>query len=351
MLQAQTAAALTLDKEVVKAGSSFVVTLTLDKAPSYDGNVDVVFSEASYGLRFDGTVAIHAGQARATITVPVATDISGGVYTVPYVLFSAGQQHTIKVPHIEITVIPSPETVTPAAAALALSPTQEQFLNTRVKDLQSLLDELSATLAKNGSDEVAVRARAASLLETARKQLLKTAEDYKGIAGTELSHNPVFFDDFDRQYRAAIIDLNALGISAAPPKSFGVQSRFTLTAYQAGTRHDNKSLVGSLAADLSVALSVVKNNVAAYSKIADSGSDRFKMTIRTIPSGATISYRRIGFDYADLSKQTDLVDEEFDFALWTFRIHKGNCEVFRNPNPYLESNLDFSVNLTCDLKR
>ena len=348
---AQSAASLSLDTEVVKAGTSFTMTVTFDRAPSYDGNLVFVFSQNGTPLTIGGSAPASAGKLTTRAVVSVGADVAGGVYTLSYVNFNAGQVHPLQVKPVQITVTPS-DVVTPTSTVVALTPSQEQFLNTRAKKLESILDELSSDLERNGNDELNVRLQAAALLKEAQKQLAESGKGYKMVAGHNLRENPIFFDDFDRHYSAAILDLTSGHISRSSTLDTHLmpQPKYHSVAFQSHSKQGSKSLTGSLASVLDVSVSLVKDNVAAYQKIVQTGSDRFKMTIRSTPPGATISYKRVGFDYSDLSKTTDLIDEEFDFALWTFRIQKGTCAVYRHPNPYLESNLDFEIPLNCGRK-
>jgi hypothetical protein len=76
----QTTASVNLDTETVNAGSEFKVSVTVDTAPSYAGNLDVYFNAPNNVAQVGNGIQLIAGQKTATITIVVPIDAIGGTY-------------------------------------------------------------------------------------------------------------------------------------------------------------------------------------------------------------------------------------------------------------------------------
>jgi hypothetical protein len=63
------------------------------------------------------------------------------------------------------------------------------------------------------------------------------------------------------------------------------------------------------------------DHVAAFLRIAESGSTNFYLSLKSTPPGTAVSYMRIGEAYQDYSSPTDVDQANFPHALWTFVPH------------------------------
>jgi hypothetical protein len=80
-------------------------------------------------------------------------------------------------------------------------------------------------------------------------------------------------------------------------------------------------LGGSLGPLVSKVAELMGDHVAAFLRIAESGSTNFYLSLKSTPPGAAVSYMRIGEAYQDYSSPTDVDQANFPYALWTFVSH------------------------------
>ena len=157
---------------------------------------------------------------------------------------------------------------------------------------------------------------------------------------------PIFFEDFDRQFQAFIIE------ARAPTDAGDEVSRLSAAHFERIQFSNNETVTvrptplgGSLGPYLSTLVELLTNLRDAYRMIADTGSDTFSISMKSTPQGATISYKRVGEEYQEYSSTTDVGQATFPYALWTFRFTIGHCEIVKHPNPYIEKSPNLNVQM------
>ena len=111
------------------------------------------------------------------------------------------------------------------------------------------------------------------------------------------------------------------------------------------------NLGSSLGPFVSKLAKLMGDHVAAFLLIGQSGAATFTISLRSTPSGASISYKRIGEDYQDYSKTTDIDQATFPYALWTFRFTLGKCVVVKAPDPYIEKSPNLNASMLNCIKK
>ncbi len=95
-------------------------------------------------------------------------------------------------------------------------------------------------------------------------------------------------------------------------------------------------------------LNLLNENIRAYLIVGETGLDTFSIRLASIPSGATVSYMRIGEGYIPLGRTTDIASAIFPFALWTFKFEKAGCDPIAQPiDPYVDAKPEISLELVC----
>jgi hypothetical protein len=186
-------------------------------------------------------------------------------------------------------------------------------------------------------------------LEFAQKELDRTHVQYSALIGKTLDPNPIFFQDFARRYEAALIELRAADLKASNSAS---QPHILEVQFLKRENQDDPRLNfhGSYPLEAERVVDMIEENIAAYKLVETTGSDSFTIHLGSIPSGASISYARIGEPFKDYSSQTDVV-ATFPLARWIFVFTKAGCKtVTRSPDPFIERNPDLTVELSCARK-
>ena len=348
-LPGQSKVSIKLKEAVIHAGDQLVVTVEFDTPPSYAGRLNLIFTnpESSVVLLATSLVTAHQPSANAATDVPI--DTVGGRWTLSNATYGISGSRYLQVPSTSFDVVPQAELVSPSAIAVALVPSQKQFLATEESKLNHILSDLLTELGQNASDTMPVRSLVATTLQTADKQLLGAQSNYTALAGNNLTKNAIFFEDLHRQYGAAVIELRAPASASTPPLVVPTPVSF---AQQDTARIRNKEDVsvyaGSYPLRIAAALQVIARNLGAYKRILETGSDSFTFSLHSTPTGATIAYRRTGEDFRDYSAQTNVDARELPLALWTFRVSKQHCRPeLRYPDPYLELSPSLEVHLAC----
>jgi len=227
----------------------------------------------------------------------------------------------------------------------SISLDQKQILQNGAAKVDLILDQLAARVDERAAETRALRDYLATVATTARGALEQTRTQYRASLPVG-KDEPIFFEDFDRQFRVFIIEANAPTTASDDRVNHGSVGLLNVQLSNSESITVRPSpLDGSVGPFVSTLVTLLTNLRDAYHKIADTGSDTFTMSLKSSPPGAAISYRRVGEKYQDYSKPTDVEQATFPYAMWTFRFVLGKCEVVKYPNPYIETSPNLSVEM------
>ena len=351
----------TLDRDTVTAGQEFHLKVRFSQAPSYQAQLRTWFNYRPTNgipappfpiqIQCNGTSQSNDVEADMNCLVPLDED--SGVFASQNSTLEVGpppggsryRYIPFQVPSIQVTSIPD-KNVYPTSGTAAIRLDQKQILQNGAAKIDLFLDQLATKVDQHAAETRAFKMYLASVANDARDSLQDTRTQYR--AGLQSGkEEPIFFEDFDRQLRVFVIEASAPntssndGIGSGGALFLPVQLSSSETITVRPGPFD-----GSIGPYLSTLVALLTNIRDAYRKVADTGSDSFTISLRSSPSGAAISYRRIGEQYQDYSRSTDVDQATFPYAMWTFRFKLGKCEVVRFPNPYIET----SPNLTVDMQ-
>jgi hypothetical protein len=355
----------TLDRDRITAGKTFHLTVRLSEPPNYSSHVQQVFTYKSVNgipspqqpviISCDGETKPASRDVELQCSVP--TDADGGIYEAQR-LFGlwpppgASRQREFKIQVPDIEVVPVPDTnVYPTTAVATISLDQKQILHNGAEKIGFILDQLNTKVDERSAETRVFRTYLSGVAGTARAELQKIRTQYEG-ALDKGKPEPIFFEDFDRQFQAFIIEANA------PPIGSNVFDQPQSAHLERVQLSDGQSVIvrptpfdGALGPYLTMLVNLLVNLRDGLRMIADAGSDTFTISLKSTPPGAAISYRRVGEKYQDYSSATDVEQASFPYAMWTFRFTIGHCEVVRFPNPYIEKSPNLNVSMLNCSKR
>ncbi len=356
-LLAQNVAKLTLSKGVVEAGDSVVIGLSVEPAPSYSGVIRIGFNppNGSTNPPITSGVQIRQGEREVSLTLVVPADTLSGIYQLSYVQFGLSRTTDLTFAPTSLQVLAGKNLVGPKEAKVSLNLTQKQYLQTQSDELQHLREKVVARLSRDATRTPSTDSFLIQAIEEADRLLLQAKVGYVSLFSGSQNRIPPFFEDFDRNYRALIIDLRAES-QRQSKRMLSDNGKLVLSALSAHTilytqGSNQSSLSGSLPPNASTTIDWLTRNIRAYLKVAEDGSDEFSISFSSTPSGASISYMRTGEPYKDMADRTDINDLKFPLAMWTFKFSKPGCEPgFVRPDPYMEDAKSYEVRLGCRTK-
>ena len=354
----------TLEHDKITAGQRFKLRVQLDTTPSYKTFVQEVFTYKSVAgvpltrpplsVVCNGTTTGLSSAVELECVVP--SDADGGVYEPQNLRIGpppgGAREQNAKIVVPEFEVVPIQDTnIYPKNAVATISLSQRQTLQSGAGKIDRLLDRLNTRVAHDSAESSDLKTFLSETAQTAQRELRKSLGDYLQ-ASQPGSPAPIFFEDFDRQYTAFLIEVRTPQTSRWRRDSLG-QAHLELA--QLSTNQtvtvrppELSSSLGPLVSKLAL---LMGNHLAAFLSIAESGSTTFTISLKSSPPGASVSYKRIGENYQDYSKPTDVNEATFPYALWSFRFTLGHCEIVKNPNPYIEKSPNLNPSMkNCELR-
>lgn len=330
----------------VKAGQSITVHVELDSAPNIPrGYVNVgvqgVEPDNQNGAAGE-SVAASPDKKSYDVEIRIPEDAPGGTWRVIRVTVSSYDGFYSKTypvdPHLTFQVIQTSKFSLPTEARVTINPSQEALLRQAAINVQAKFEALKASLAvlstaRRGEVEVilAQNVRAADEDLTATEQrffdLLTEPKD-KDAAN-------VFFSDLHLNYELAS---NVLKASMSTP---GV----VLASFQHGVKSKYPVVAQAV-------FTAFQQNELAYNLVADTKSLLFDLDVRTVPTGATVSYGRRGdAQFRDLQDLTNSVIKALPYAIWIVRFEKpGYAAAEREHDPFSFPNHVLTVELSAEKK-
>ena len=349
----------TPDRDSVTAGQAFHLKVRLIEPPSYQASLRAWFDfsptpgtpspKAPLQIQCGGTSQADNSEADLTCSVPIDED-SGTFNVEPQIQLGPPpggarvREIPIQATSIRVTSVPD-NNVYPTSAAAKISLDQKQILQKGAAKFDSLLDQMGTRVDLNAAETHAFKQYLALVTNMAIDSLQQTRAEYVA-ALPEGKEEPIFFEDFDRQLRAFVIEANAPAISSNTGSSNNRPQFLRVQLSNGASVIVRPSpLDGSMGPYLSTLVALLTNIRDAYRKIAETGSDSFTISLQSSPPGATISYRRVGEKYQDYTKPTDVAQANFPYAMWTFQFTLGTCVVVKYPNPYIETSPNLNVDM------
>lgn len=248
----------------------------------------------------------------------------------------------LKVADIEIVSVPDTN-VYPGSGVATISLSQKQILVNAAEKMTFILDQLSTRADLHAAETKDFRRYLVSVANTARDELAKTRAQYRDTLSKGQTE-PIFLEDFDRRLQAFTMATTPTASIRRPDSRSAHLVLAQLSTSESVTVRPSP-VDGSLGPYLSNLVSILTNLRDAYNVMADSRSDTFTISLRSSPSGATISYMRIGEPYQEYTKTTNVDEATFEYSMWTFKFTLGHCIVVKHPNPYIEKSPNLNVDM------
>jgi hypothetical protein len=336
---AQESAALSGD-EIVKAGEDFNFTITLDRAPNFDGGaVEIDFTDPdnrSSGM----AIVVKSGQGAAHGTFHIPASAVGGKWHVKATGFHDGYKVVRFKQAAELTfqVKPTPGLIYPTSAQVTVNPSQQQFLRKQALRLQDQLQTLKAAIVAEHSEGRIQTVLRGGVME-ALKSLDSTETQFRQLeTGNPKSEAAkVFFDDLRVSYQDILSQLNKHQLHSQSSGAIVVVS----VVRPSGANQ---------AADYPIAAKATfrtfEQNELAYNTVADAQSLIFDLGVTSNPSGAVVSYRKRGDPYRQNPDPTNTVISALPYAIWTIQFQKaGYKTIEREHDPFTAPNHVINVEL------
>jgi hypothetical protein len=344
LTQAQEAQVAIVGDGIVRAGENLDLTVTLDKAPNFDGgvvNVAFLLRGGSRNVMLNGQSPTKSGERTYHLTVHTIPTTLGGVYVRLEVQFNDGS-NWVNLPHkddVSFRVIANTGLIYPTSAEVQVNPSQIQFLRIAATGLQNRLQALKASVA--GEEEPLTKAAIGTLrntLEAELEALKETEEKFRTLGNKSQDKSQeeaaqVFFDDLRTGYTETLRDLSIKRRASSVPRIVAASQTRELGG-------------GKYPLTAQVVFRVFELNELAYDLVADSESMVFDLEVNSNPEGAAVSYRRRGDSYKQHQNPTNSIIKSLPLAIWTVRLQKqGYRDQKIDFNPFVERNRTVTVNL------
>jgi hypothetical protein len=327
---------------VVKAGEWLNLTVTLDKAPTFEGRIHV-YAEGPVPEQWvvsDGQVLPKTKTIAIRLQIPPTA--SGGQWRIKAVTFWAGfQWQPLAMKEVTFRVIANEGLVFPGSAAVTVNPSQIQLLRRAALNLQSQIEALKANVSQSssgrGSRTVDFIRRE---IKNAMRSLDSTESSFYQLAGSMPKSDAAqtFFADLRQSYEEALNSLNKN--NAADGFQWLIQPVALGFPGQVSKPRTNYPIL------LQAALRPFEQNELAYTTVADSASLIFDLTVTSTPAVAAIGYRRRGDAYHQNPDPTNTVVKSLPYAIWLVQFQKSGYKTQeREHDPFREPNHVLNVEL------
>lgn len=325
--------------EFVKAGETFTLVITVDRAPNFSGSTlyfivrpkDIETGQG-YGIQLDPNKTEYSQQ----VQIPEAA--IGGTWSVTEFKFGSGMPGSPLTPlpftKYSFQVIPKKGLVYPTSAAVGMRPSQTQLLRTEAIQLQARIQELKGQILEHKSDSKLTKLLRENI-RSAIQALDDTEQQFRSLdsSSKQEGNSHVFFDDLRTSYRAADHLITAEEVKLH-------NSNFLRVAAQQKAESGIYPLVAQ------PVLRAFEQNELAYNTVADAQSLTFDLEVSSYPAGATVSFKRRGDEFKKSPNPTDSTIKALTFAIWIVRFEKeGFLAIDKEHNPFVESNHAITVQL------
>ena len=348
-VSAQTAQ-LTLNEEVVTAGQPVTMDLTLDQPAACITQLYVEFTaQPPVTFTFALYEQVTKGQTVVEIKQPTLLDVPGGQYRTTRAYLAAcpgfGQLKPFRIPERILNLRAFVDTTAyPTVADLTLKPTDHQFFDTKIVELNNLDGQLLTKLNHNAADVPELRSFLIQTVRAADASLTVTERQYRLKIGKSSSDpSPGFFADFHREYEGLLVDLRA----PIPGTKAQASTAPVLLYVQLKKRNpsDQQRGRGTYPPAATAVRKTIADNTAVYKYVSTTGRISFDARFSSVPTGATVKYKKvIEDDYKDYSAPTDVPKVTLELAAWQFLFHMDGCtDRPRRIDPWNDTTPDISV--------
>jgi hypothetical protein len=357
---AQSSATVGGDHAEATAGKPFTLHLTFDTAATCEHHINFPLSNPSAGQILSLQGALAVGQSTADVSEIISKDFSGEfVSNLPYggkpslgpcAGYSVYKQLSIPTVTLNVKAIPDPNSY-PSTAKVELSLTQEQFLDTKIAQLNTLSSQIDTRVDADGRDTRELRNFLATIVDKAEADLTITEQEYQRVMLKPGESLPPFFADFHRKYISLHEELRApipgerANLNTEGHLIYVQQTLQKRSPAANPPRSNNQS--GSFPIVATGVKSLVEENASTYRVVKARGSHpTFHATFESHPDGATLYYRpEFDPNFQTWSKPTDIDGADFPIGWYVFKFHRDDCldEPVRTINPGENTNPDVSV--------
>jgi hypothetical protein len=365
---AQSSATVSGDHAEATAGQPFTLHLTFDAAATCEHGINFALGNLSAGqvVLLQGRLVV--GQSTADVSSVISKDASGEFLSntptfgkptlVPCSGYSIYKELSVPTVTVNIKPIPDPNSY-PSTAKVELSLTQEQFLDTKIAQLNTLLSQIDTRIDADGRDTRELRNFLAGIVDKAEAYLTTTEKEYQRVMLKPGESLPPFFADFHRKYSDLHAELRApipgeRASLTTEAHLFYVQQPLQRRPPVANLPPSNNQSGSSPIVAIGVK-SLVEDNASTYKIVKVRGSQpKFHATFESRPDGATLYYRpEFDPNFQTWSKPTNIDGADFPLGWYVFKFHRDDCqdEPVRTINPNENVNPDISVEFVRCKKR
>jgi hypothetical protein len=361
---AQSSATIKMDGGEVTAGDTVNMVVTFDRPAtcSQTARVYMAGPSSNGGENLDFRGQLEAGKDTTTLSTTIPKDYAGQFHTLtdnssasflfPCPGYSINKPFSVTPVTFSVRGIPDPNSY-PSKAEAVLSLTQQQFLGTKVAELNDLSSQIDTYVEENGDDLLPLRKFLAGIVEKAQADLEATERQYRADLLKPTDSPPAFFADFRLQYEQLHVELMA----PIPGTRAGTEEPARLVYVQQTLKRrpptqappKGRNLSGTVPSIARTTRSVVDDNASAYGIVDSTGKPsrpEFHAQFMSIPTGATLYYRQaILPDFKMWSSETNIAGADFELATFVFKFHKDECEdePVRTVDPYEDTHPIVSV--------
>jgi hypothetical protein len=332
--------------DVVRAGETVSLKVTLDQAPNFEGGsvgVMITCPNAPENFSIGTSVGTVPGERTYQFSFRIPPDLPACICRVDRIDFTSGtRSQKLSFKPLSLQVLARSDLVYPTSAAVAVNPTQAQLLRREAARLQGRLQSLKASLLANQSPDIITGTLRNNVQQSVRS-LTSTASAFHEFATdkAQLGLAQVFFEDLRISYDDALSELNK------PRKQSTVSDRsMEIRLVSLDGAQGDRQTGARYPLLAQPVFRAFEQNELAYNLVAETGSLTFDLEVSSSPPGAEISYKRRGDAYQQHPNPTNSVIKALPFAIWTVRFQKPGYRVeerehdpFRDPNHVVNAEL------------
>jgi len=353
LAQERPASASEQEEISIKAGEILKFKVHLDKAPtSSEGRIMFVTSPL---FNAQSSTTIYGGGEFCALTEPQKLDYDCEVRTSKNDVVGAlhAEIETVFIQYPDRTSTPRnwkrirfliqgapPVPVVAEDIEVTLVPSQTQLLRSEGIKLQRRISNLKAAVVKLEESKAGADSLANLLRSRVRDEVVAlegTQRDFdKLITEKQKPVSTVFFGDLHSSYERALVQID----------DFSHRAGLAVLAFRLVSQDVQQDARPEYPLLAQATFRAFEQNELAYNTVADAQTLTFNLDVSSIPTGATVSYRRRGDQFQQASRPTDSTIKALPFAIWTIRFEKdGFRTVDREHDPFREPNHVVTVQL------
>jgi hypothetical protein len=329
--------------DIVKAGETVDLEITLNRAPSVDGSV-LVWISGPNNFGIQSSCNVPGGEKTCHYNFRLPQDAEAGTWYVARLAYYTGsRQIDLSFEKLPFKVIANSGLIFPTSAEVAINPSQIQLFRRETARIQSQLQLLKASIAAQPTSSRSTNTILSRHVEDEIKSLGETESKFHDLdqQNAQMAAAHIFFDDLRASYGEILAVLQG-NKGATESNAITLRAAWEFPMFQA---NETNQVQYPLAAQ--AVFRVFEQNELAYKLVADTERLTFDLEVQSQPVGATISYRRRGDQFQDHPTPTNSIIKSLPFAIWFIRFEKpGYKEQTIEHDPFREPNHVVIVGLT-----